>query len=369
MTDVYSFEEARRRQLSSEVMQSYDMDPEDAARARGLSGMTGDPASVIALDTKTYETNTQRVLGSRLVTSSDELSEFVRQNPLNAAIAQDDWDNLSDYAEALRSIGREGQMYKDGKYKPMGVIRSAYLGFNEYYEQHGGPLDELVKGLQGNMPWLYAARIGYQHGVNILDIANKAMRGLGAMAGAAQGGMMEVLLDHGMDPRQARQLSQGVGAGIEWMMTDVAHIGTTLPAGQKFIETHPRVDPRMALTQRWEALPPQVQKALAPAVEASHLMKPYFDAGEEIPAGLHPVIDKLLEEQSKYDADMFQEAQKRADKTNLKERRPQSFEEFTRAGAGERFVEIDADAIAANRDAFKWITDLDHQIEAASVYG
>src|SRR5215831_15706427 len=111
MSDVYSFDKlgnvvdmqaAQRRRIAADVMSGFDTDPDAAARAQHLSSMTGDAPGVIAHDIDGYENQLQRTTASQIVTSSDVLREFVRHNEMNAAIAQDDWDNLHNYGQVLR---------------------------------------------------------------------------------------------------------------------------------------------------------------------------------------------------------------------------------------------------------------------------
>src|SRR5262245_17657260 len=370
MTDVYStetddnvapFADAQRRRAQGLAMDGYNFDPEDAARAMELGAATDTPATLISRDVKGFEGTLRKITGASIVGNNEALQQFVQSDPMAARVASDDWDKLDDYTKKLNN-------FRPRMFRPE---RGFIEGFVKHYEEATPYLDpatgkpsteamqeRIIKGMDPgasweDLGWNIVSRLGLS-GAAKFEVMSRGFAGL--LGGASEFVKLSAM-NRGATEAQASKLAKELISFAEWKTTDMAAHGMKGPptVESRFMEGarkwgwHPwqtePIDPRLPLATQFERLPEWQQRQIAPGIEAFNILKTYERSGEDVPPGLHPVVDELLKIIDDQERDYLKDAETAADKTNLKARSPQSLMELTQRLTADSEIELDVEAV------------------------
>ncbi len=83
-----------------------DDDPDEAAKAIGLSQTTGVPSQIIATDVDNFVANQKALITAHIVKGNPYIQEYINSHPLNAKVSNDDYDNLDKLSEGLVKFNR-----------------------------------------------------------------------------------------------------------------------------------------------------------------------------------------------------------------------------------------------------------------------
>lgn len=369
---VRDYVQEQRRTVAN-AMQGLSDDPVKAARAQELSDATGVHPSLVYGNLENFEEQHKAQLVSQLVDSSDFLRRYVDEFPLASKISGNDYANLDTYGEKLKEFG-DIPLYQKLAY---GITRGldttfastaegvGVRGMQERFLEHtqkemgvlpgsptardledwtrtipgqvsggAGSLLALAPALiAGGMP-LAALQMGIMGGGN----AEKRARENGAdgptrATAYAMGFVSNAAL--GMLPLGILKIpSQAIGPGISgWSATKLMQIGgfgsifTVLGEMQHAADEYIAKtlhDPKAGYT-------PDANRILSTFILGGILgpsfnrVKPYVDAGVDVPVGIHPAVDKLKEIESKHDLDRYDEAFKAAQQSETREIAPGLF--------------------------------------------
>ena len=247
-------------------------DPERAARALDLSDATGVPSTAIYHDQENFEAQHKQALTQQLLKNNDFLRQFAVLHPLAPKIASDDWHNLDAMVDKLEKLGipRPGKGVTSETAK--GITDATIKGFSEGWGE--GHLGDWMLSNQTdadfikNNPqafgtlWLSMRALG--------DPIEISMRGFNAAVTGGAAGIREAYIAAGGNEAQANRLTRDLIAGAQ-----------VAAAGQGGMGIHPEM--------------------VAKINEAARVLKPYIEAGERPPVGIHPEIDKAYKDEAKID--------------------------------------------------------------------
>src|SRR5207244_2997676 len=121
----------------------------------------------------------------------------------------------------------------------------------------------------------------------------------------------------------------------------------------------------------------EAQEAATRVKSIIDVAKPYLDAGEEPPVGIHPDIDKIKALQVKDDAKNLDDALKDSTRSATRERAPELFTDYIRE-INQGQIGVAADAVrklygkkepAPEDGLLGWVSNLVSQLRAAEATG
>lgn len=317
-TEVREYLGAGRRRAVSGI----DANPDDAARSIELSEATGVPAAVIHGDRETFERNTKAQMAGDIVGQNSHLRAYLDKYPLANEVSNDDYAALDEVSEQFKKFGPLGRFSPSAA--PTAALHAALSGLKEGWGEQtiGDWIVNSPAGIEfaGKYPGAAA---------NLKLVATPVelvLRGLSAgVKGLIEGGVAgaETLGEQlGMSEAGSKKMGRDVGGMLEML--------TNQPTfGMRGEVTKPVIDAIQS-------------KRVLEAVDAG---KPWIEAGQVPPYGVHPLWDKAITEQSKINRDNLKELEKASQKPATRERSPVMFENFINEHP-DMTIRVEADAVA-----------------------
>jgi hypothetical protein len=336
------------------VAASADDDPEKAARAMDLAQSSGFPASTIYGNLENFERFHKTALANQIVQGNPELQTYANSDPMATKVSADDWgalDAVSEKAKRLQpSIGPLGMTNNP-------IFEAVKRGFNEGFDAEG--MEQSYKNLKNyiDSPWwrAFVQDTGFGGAAVALDASTRAFNA--ALTGASAG-IGEIYKQAGGNEAMGNRLVRDLIP-----LANIALIGRGTMGG-----IHP---------EQAAQINSMAESVRAQARDVAVTIKPYLDAGEEPPAGLHPAIDKMKEEQNKLDLKNLDDLISEAQKSATRERNPELFQQFLEQHT-DQDVSIPAEAvrkiygdkeITPEDGKLGWVDSLQEQMEAAEPIG
>lgn len=330
-----------RQNAVHSAITSLDDDPEKAARAMELGEATGDHPSLIYGDLENYEQQHKAGLAAKLIMGNEHLRDYINQNPMAAKVSNDDYAQLDAVSAAVQKFASH---VPDAESIAGAGVKGFKEGFGDEPVGHWIPDTNIISQAE----W-------YAVGV-LPELASRVFGGVVKGAGSAA---TEAYKQFGGGEGNAESLGREVSAATEAVLgglTGHAHVGEPAEAavGKAFEES-------------------QIRQA----TEAAKLAKPYIDAGQMPPVGLHLLIDQIHEAQAKLDISNLDEAYKEAQASATRERNPEIFASFIRQH-GDQEIGISSDAVAKlygdkiprpDDGILGWVPDIDKQLAVARETG
>jgi hypothetical protein len=350
MTDVYSSEDnivrMRVQQQRRSVQQAVsdidpDVDPDKAARAIQLGELSGTPPSVVNMDVDEHALQMRKQATFQILLRNASLRQFVDENPMGSKLAADDWSNLDEYTKRLEKAGigkwgraeaRISHQFVQGfteSFQGVPNRSSALLEMPQSIKQYvpdeyGAVAQDLWSGSVGGLAY-WPAR-GVELGLELV------MRGVGGTIHGSIKAGEQVLKEFGAGDMTAQRIAREVGGMSEALMA--------APLG---MIPHPGAGVRAKHGELVRPVSP-LEIHTAQHIEAARVAKPFLEAGEDIPQGLHPIWDRILADRAKYDREILDGIEEVADKDKLRERAPKEFANLTRI-VNDLTVEINPEAL------------------------
>lgn len=278
MTDVVPFD-ANAPSVLGQVLNAGDANPDNAARALQLSQVVGVPASIVADDVPTYDSQAKANLGASIVQSNDALQRYVRSHPLAAAISNDDWPQMDASTKATEALGQKG-FWENTADVFKGAVDGLVHGPSEYQKVHDDSLE-----------WLKSVGVSEP----------EAQRLVG-----------------GLSRRAYRE---------EWLQNllfgpTTAAISPLVGAFRTYVSQP---------LERATGFPAEASEAAAMALlSGAHIKSEFLRAGRPPPVGVDPQVDQLHGEQAAADKQTLNDAIKAVQGTNTVERSPELMAEHLR---------------------------------------
>src|SRR5215831_6107006 len=108
MNAALQFITESQRQSNARVAESFDVTPDDAARAYGHEKTFGVPASTIVDDVDGFEKEHKTVLTNGVIGYNQFLNDYINSHPMHAPISQNDWPKLDDLSKKVQGFGALG---------------------------------------------------------------------------------------------------------------------------------------------------------------------------------------------------------------------------------------------------------------------
>lgn len=328
----------------SQAVGTIDDSPDDAARSLELEKATGTPASVVHADLPAFEQRHKALLAGGIVGQNPYLQDYINSHPLAGPLSADDYGNLDEASQAAKAL-----KYQMAAQHPLALVgyalkeadREAYDKMVEGWGEAGrGLTDEDLR----DHPYLSSAVLTLE----------PAFRGLNAAIAGATGavhGFSKTLYEGASgDTQGAERFARDISGMAEMQLQGVGVHG--IPVGT-----------------------PKIRK---PQIEAIRSAQPWFETGQEPPAGLHPEIDKLKASRNDADLKLLDEGLKTSVATATRDRSPDMYAAFMRQHlgdgkigiSGERIAELYGDKVPAIDDnLLGWVPGIREQLEAARETG
>lgn len=369
---VRDYVSEQRRTVAS-AMQGLSDDPVKAARAQQLSDATGVHPALVYGNLDNFEEQHKAQLVSQLVDSSDFLRRYIDEFPLASKISGNDYANLDTYGEKLKEFG-DIPFYRKLAYSVSRGIESTIASTAEglgargvqekYAEQskkqmasvYGTPtardLEDWTKTIPGQVgggagsllalaPSLVAGGVplaAIQMGIMGGGSAEKRAREAGAdenTRGTAYtlGFVSNALLGMvplGMLAKPAEAVAPGIAGWSATKLLQATKFGGVFALfgeGQHAVDEYiARVlhDPKAGYT-------PDANRIISSFILGGFLgasfnkVKPYVDAGVDVPTGIHPAVDNLKKIETEHDLERYDEAFKAAQQSETRETAPNLF--------------------------------------------
>lgn len=357
MTDTYgSFE----RQARVQAIGAIDDDPEQASRALKLEEASGVNASVIHADVEGFDRQFKSQLTSQIIQKNSHLQDYINSHPMAAKVSSDDWAQLDVVSEHLKPFG---DLTMEGSLK----------NFAEGFSKGAGPegigkwLREQPGGAEFAQKYPYSAAAWYALGAPIevpLRLFSGSIQGGAEAVSGWVAGLADVAGVGDQDLKEKVKESIITTADMYFTGRMSGNIHPTPGVGQ--VKNHNESLHR-AVIQAYTKNLDEIEQAIAP----------YVDAGEPIPVGLHPAIDKIKVEQSKLDIKALDNAFKEMQKTTTLERSPEMAKLFAEI-KDKTQIGIKSDAIqelygdkppSPDDGILGWLPDIASRLEEAKATG
>ncbi len=329
-------EDAQRRQASASIVSAADDDPEKAARAIELGDATGTNPVLVHGDLDNFEAQQKIAVNAKLVGDNQFLQGYLNSHPMAASVSHDDLGQLDAASQAISNLPDVGESAAQR------AVTAFKSGFGEFSAKAilSDPLLSRPQDID------YAARHPVASGI-MMGIADL---GVGPMTVLSKGfsGLLSVVNEFG-----GREAASMLEYGL--MRGDLEAPGTG---------THGDIA--------------QVAKGLADTGTAISAAAPWLRSGRDIPAGVHPELDKLAIDQAKTDGDSIADALSESAKSATRERAPDLYAGFVRGHVGDREIGISADAVrelygdkppTVDDGMLGWVPDLTDRLANAEATG
>ena len=334
--------------------------PDDAARAFELGSASGAPAQAISPDVKAFETIHRQQLGQQIINENSDIADFINAHPLHGQLVADDLGNLDTYSRALgRLNGRHAfkagaEAFSKGFWGDNATLGSEYPNWIK-------DSDKYALGTSALAP------IGIP-----AEILGRGFRGLLTGAHAAIKALHQ---DYGFSEQEATKAANDLAGMLEYELVKpenkfAIEKGKTqfeYPDEGDVLPPEPKKPSPEGLPSPGQTIEGQAIDLTQKIVKEAEAIRPFIEAGETPPPGVSEVVDKLHEESSKLSHDMTNDAFDAKGKTQLLERSPEKFDEFT-SGLPDGTTRIQSDAFQKLGEAglkpenLGWIEDLQKRL-------
>jgi hypothetical protein len=336
-----AFDQANQAFLTSaqsRVVGASDENPDDAARSIELGDKFGVPAPVVHLDQDGFVQQKKDELNAAIVKNNQYIQQYINSHPMAAAVSNDDLHNLD---AASERFAHAGPFPTPVNRAIDHVISSAVEGFKEGSRHTYG--EWMDNPNLADADWARAVQNNPVIRGLAYNLGLFAELPLAGISGVISGGI-------GAVEQAGREVGLGPGLGKE-----AATWADALMMGHGG-EFH---------------FPSDLHEAVKVA-------EPYVKANIDPPYGVHPLIDKLHEDQAKDDIKELDEDLKLATAAATRERAPKLFEEFERSLHGDATISINSGAVRQlygdkqphpEDGILGWVTNIDKQLSAAEQFG
>lgn len=421
----FLFQEGRRS--TARTLAALDDDPEAAARAQQLSRASGEDPALVYPFLEEKEKQFKATLTSDLLSNNKFLRQYIDAHPLANKVSNDDYGQLDAVTEAAgklpgyrkfaytlatgieNSIGltAEGLGYLFGvegtkgaaermKAKTLSDVSADKKQEKEFKEFEGtipGMVGSGIGGFVGMAPSVIAGGlpgIGIQMGlVGGAEARNRAAA-IGAdeqtqanafTAGFAINSILGVAPLHLLQ-RPAQAGAPGV---MSWSTAKLKDALTFAGIFTGFSELQHGFNEWAArlLYDPKAAYHPDFNRVASTFILGGMMgatfnrVKPYVEAGEEIPPGAHPIVDQAKAKQAEVDIDNLEAALKEASKSATRERSPELFKLFMQQHTDAK-IGVSADAIVKmygdkepviDDNKLGWVPNIKEQLAVARETG
>jgi hypothetical protein len=372
--DIGKIIDFQKTQQNAQVWQGMTQDPDTAAHAVRLGEMTGVPAPLINNNYDQFVDQEKISAAQGLVAANPDLQAYLRAHPLTAAVSNDDWANLDQFtrearadsgimgsvlhAAAMSAAPLAGGLYAGAQTGALGAVVGGPVGgfvgalvggfgggalveqAQDFLLGHALPAatyEDLQSTLaQDAEKHPYASFMGSlvpQMVVGKPNLANWAVAHRlfnAALMGGTEAGQ-EVAGGQGIDPAKIA-MAAGVGAASP----ELNRLGRTVEgAGGKTV------------SGVLGAFGDQTKAKLDKAAEVLNTAKPWLAAGEDVPVGVHPEIDRAKAEINAEELEKIERDLQNAQATETRERSPEIFAKLTERLYGDRQIRVKSDAALA----------------------
>lgn len=368
-------DDRQRRQAAYSTVTSVDADPDKAARAIDLGQATDTNPSLIYPDMENFEKQHKAMLNSSLTMENRIIQSYLNSHPLAAAVSNDDLANLDELGDKVTQIGEKSPFLKwvqqytpyplkapepftaegtQAWLKSTSIADSTFTPFMKAFGDQPFGQSSLQRPTDLEYALAHPVNAAVVAGLmNMFDIPMELMSrtfsGLLAVVGETGGRDLASMIEYnlmkpegGHKPSSAREYAKDV------MAEEVKAEGPTL---------HP--------------------KALDYA-EAAIAAAPWIKEGKMPPYGIHPLIDKEIERESKESLGKLDDALRAATSTNTRERSPDMLANFAKDPANGLSIQVPAAAVRklygekspeAEDNVLGWVPNLAEQLESAEPIG
>lgn len=296
-----------------------DADPDQAAESYGLEQTTGVPGSAINADLDGFKNRMKAGLSGDMIRQSPQLDAYIKSHPLAPAISNDDYGNLS-------AAGR--QMEKTSAFMrimnaPRETAEALGAGFKEGFKEGYGPEPT---GSWGYNPQSWdvtnAVRMA---GVTPIEAGLRGLSAIGvaiprAFAESTEAGVFGITGNRGL----AMSAGNEAGAMAEFLTTDPVVMHS---AARGALEAGELAQQNAKLAEAQTAQP-YINEAKRQRAQAEWAGRAWTDAGLPVPAGVHPLIDKMYAQGNQLLLDELNKDLAAAQASLTKERSPEMFQNF-----------------------------------------
>lgn len=330
-----------------------DQNPETGARAIRLAQATGVPAPAIFGNIDPFESQTKADMAANIVRNSPELDEYVKRNALASVVSNDDYGSLSDFSSgANQTKSMMAQMIGPGTIT--GNLVAGALGLNNILV---GAAKGAVEGAGPGWGNLISAEDWKNHPVVapiaslLLAPAEAIQRGFGFAGGAITGGVTAATQQVTGDTNLAQSVAREIGGMME------SEFGRAGGGG-----LHPAEGQARALQMR----------------EGLERAAPWIENGQEVPNGVHPIIDEMKAKLNANAIESLQQDLTNAETTLTKGRAPELFQKFAEQHYGDQTVSLPADKAielygdkvpSSGDNLLGWVPFMADRLEAARTVG
>jgi hypothetical protein len=345
MTEVEDYFQNSQLMARQANVASLDADPEQAGEALDLSDSTGVPATAIYGDLDGFKRAHKAALGSAIIGDNEYIADYLNSHPMAPRVSHDDLGALDDVSRAVAPMGGESKLQQ--WLKSDSIAKSFQEGFGEQ------PFGQTAFQRPNDVEWALSHPL-------IASAVGAATMPLEALS-RVTGGVLHMGYE-GMSSIFGEKFAREMAGMAEYgmMRGDIGVKGFGGEVGGPLA----RVEANSKLL-----------RDMRNGLDLSDL---YTGIGREPPAGVHPLIDKAKELQTKEDLDVLDDALKASQKSATRERSPEFFANFLRSQLGDREIGISADAVrglygdkppAVDDNILGWIPDLDQKLLAAEGVG
>lgn len=339
-----------------QVAKGIDGDADVAAQSQDLEASTGVPASLIAENHDEFVTQQKKVAAQQIVSANPDLDAYVMSHPLASTVSNDDWANLDKFTRESAN-GGFGTIAK-AIHAAAGAVHAPLAGADQIADQ---ALEGIEGGLKDGLPVDPATE-------RALNPQTNTYGAVGAFATSSVFGALDI----------ASRIMGAVGGGITGA---AGGIGQAIGGSSGEVEARELagslMNQGMAESGMHMRAPEEVPVAPRP-LTAMESGKPWFEAGEEPPAGVHPEIDEQKAGLNSEWLDKLEADFKNAQASTTRERSPELFQKLTDRMYGESSIGLHADAAlnlygdkppAADDGLLGWVPNIDTQLMAARDIG
>jgi hypothetical protein len=353
--DPAGFIVSQQRAAQSSALQGLDANADDGARAIELGKATGTDPSLVYGNLEQFEQQHKASLTSQLLQSNQFLRDYANSHPMAGVVSNDDWGQLDEVSH--RVTGLFGPHYGGLLSAPADAVEAGVRGFYQAFTSEGKLGQQFVRDedaqFASDHPILYSNLVQTAQLLGApIEILNRTISGVIAGGGAA---VESVAKSVGASDDTARQMKEDVAS-----MADVAM--------------------QMEMTGQVPHTPEPGAGAVAKqqlAMDVYRAARPFVENGQKPPVGLHEVIDKVYEAQTKQDVKDLDDLTKEAQSSSTRERAPELFEDFVKSH-GDASIGVSAEAIRAlygdklptpDDNLLGSVPDLAKQLESAEQFG
>jgi hypothetical protein len=328
-----------------------DADPELAAEALRLGRATGVPARFIHDNMDDFKQEHKQSLVNQLLENNEQLATYVRENPLGAAVSNDDYGNLDNFTRNAQGVM--------ALFNYVNPIRSFIRGTSEAFVKAGTvPLAEAIE------------KTGSPVVGTVLAVPIQLM----GMAMAPVGGAQEVVRRIGKvvgAESEGEQLARDIGGVVESEMGRAGEHGVAEHAAEfNYVN---QLRQAQAFEDAGVANTAGINQGLV-----AHPAKPWIDSGVEPPRGVSPETDKFKVEFNTAAVEELDANLDAALDVITRERDPESAKKYFQQHYENTSIGLSADSVAAlygdkvptpDDGIFGWVPGIEEQLDAARTLG